>query len=44
VNLFDQAEQAPNVDYFTREDLKAFVKQFKDDTHNGALNEVSAKV
>jgi len=34
-------DTAPNVDYFTREELKAFVKKFKDDTHNGAFNEVS---
>ena len=31
----------PNVDYFTREELKTLVKQFKDDVNKGKLNDVS---
>ena len=31
----------PNVDYFTRDELKKLVKKFKDDTANGQLNDVS---
>ena len=34
----------PNVDYFTREELKALVKQFKDDVNKGKLNDVSSLV
>ena len=33
----------PNVDYFTREELKALVKQFKDDVNKGKLNDVSTQ-
>ena len=31
----------PNVDYFTREELKTLVKQFEDDVNKGKLNDVS---
>ena len=35
------ADSVPNVDVFTRDELKAFVKKFKDDVHSGGLNDVS---
>jgi len=39
--LYFNADSVPNVDIFTREELKAFVKKFKDDFHSGGLNDVS---
>ena len=33
----------PNVDYFTRDELKKLVKKFKDDTAAGQLNDVSTE-
>lgn len=41
LNLFSVADTTPNVDYFSRDEIKSLVKKFKEAVADGNMNEVS---
>lgn len=42
--LFVHADTTPNVDYFTRDEIKSMVREFKEKCKTGELDRVSSSL